>query len=99
MTKWCDLTPEGRQKNIEYSRYRQEHYEEVLQKSREKDARYRAANREKIREKARIRYTQIRERAGKTVKPHPPKKPRDPGSPVELPEKSGGLDKICQVTP
>ena len=99
MTKWCDLTPEGRQKSLDCSKkYRQEHYQEVIEKERQKNKRYREANREKIREKARAKYVQVRELAGKPVKKeYNPRKPRDEEAPVVLPRKFGSLDKICVV--
>ena len=101
MTDWRDLTPEGRQKNLQASkRYRQEHYLEQIEKEREKNRKYREVNREKIRERARAKYVQVRELAGKPVeKDYKPRKPRDEAPPVVLPTKFGSLDKICTVAP
>ena len=100
MTRWCELTPEGRQKSLEASKkYRQEHYLQQLDKEREKNKRYREANRELIREKARTKYVEVRELAGKSVtKEYKPRKPRGEEPPTVLPAKFGTLDKICMVS-
>ena len=100
MTKWSDLSPEGKQKSLDCSkRYRQEHYAEVIEKEREKNRRYREANREKIREKARERYVKIRELAGKPVsKEYKPRDRAEEKLGTILPGKFGSLDKICKIS-
>lgn len=100
MTQWRDRTPEQKQVIAEAKkRHRQQHYLEVLEKERLKNLRYRENNREKIREKARAKYVQIRELAGKPVtKEYKPRETPGNDAPVILPRKFGGLDKICTVT-
>ena len=98
MTEWAQRTLAQRQVIDEAKkRNRQQHYADILDKEREKNRRYRAQNREKIRLKAREAYVKKRELAGLPVRDYTPRETPEPEAPAEVARRFGSLDKICTV--